>query len=411
VTVRVLCVSAPLSGHLDWGGYLATARELQARGDTLIWASGEAVRPQIEDAGLAFHPLAETGWRWPPPPPLQAETAGDPQTRQRLRQLRALDQWLEVERVVAATHELQALTREFRPDLIVTEMFIAAAAIVAELEQLPLVVAGWPAPAENPQLPPGADPLLATARERLDDLAARFQITGRNWTAHGPPALRSPHLHVSYWSPSWFAGAPLGEQTLHVGGRAPAPKAPDPRLPEPDGKPWVFITLGTTFNRDPNFFVAAARAATALDALPIIALSHDPAKEFGQALIERLPGECCVLQSVDFAAVLPCCAAAVHHGGAGTTHALVTHGIPQIVVPHAGDQARQAQGIARAGSGYYVGPRQASVQNLTNGLTNLLADGSPLRARAQALQAEFVRLGGAPRAAEAIGEAGLKIGD
>ena len=215
--MRVLCVSAPLSGHLDWGGYLATAREVQTLGHTLIWASGEAVRPQIEDAGLDYHCLTETGWRWPPPPPLQPETAGDLQTRQRLRQLRALDQWLEVERVAAATHELQALIREFRPDLIVTEMFIAAAAIAAEMETLPLVVAGWPAPADKVPIAPGSDPLLATARERLDDLAARFQITGRNWTAHGPPALRSPHLHVSYWSPSWFAGVTLGEETLHVG--------------------------------------------------------------------------------------------------------------------------------------------------------------------------------------------------
>ena len=86
----------------------------------------------------------------------------------------------------------------------------------------------------------------------------------------------------------------------------------------------------------------------------------------------------------------------------GTTHALVTHAVPQIVVPHAGDQQRQAQGVARTGVGYHMNPHQATASNLENALAQLLPDLSPFRTRAQELQQEFARLGGIPRAADLL---------
>ena len=94
--------------------------------------------------GVPVHLLHETGWRWPPPPPIQQGTASEEEF-QRLRMIRSLDQWLDVERVRAATHELVEVARRFRPHLIVSEMFTAAAGIAAERLGVPFVVAGWPA--------------------------------------------------------------------------------------------------------------------------------------------------------------------------------------------------------------------------------------------------------------------------
>src|SRR5690606_23401449 len=101
----------------------------------------------VENAGIAFHPLVETGWRWPPPPPLAHDPNADPQAVLHQKQRRALDQWLDVERVAAATHAIRGLVEAFRPDLILSEMFIAAAGLVAEQARVPLAVMGWPAPA------------------------------------------------------------------------------------------------------------------------------------------------------------------------------------------------------------------------------------------------------------------------
>jgi UDP:flavonoid glycosyltransferase YjiC (YdhE family) len=410
--MRILCVSAQLPGHLDWGGYLATAVELQHRGHEVVWASGVAVAERVGRAGLPFHGLLETGWRWPPPPPLTPEGNADPQSIQQQRQLRALDQWLETEQVAKATRELQELISRFRPELILSEMFIAAAGLAAEASSVPLVVMGWPAPV--PQTVTGADVMAAIARKRLDELLARFSLQGINWTSNGPPALSSPVLHLTYWSPSWFAGMAVGSQTVHVGGLRPQPRGEgylqaalalgEPSLPSPEDAPWVLITLGTSFNIDPNFFIAAAHASVQLGCLPLLAIGAPLEREWVQTIKPRLPMSVVMRPYLDFDTVLPYVAAAIHHGGAGTTHALVRHAVPQIVVPHAADQMRQAQGVMRSRVGHYLPAKEVTIPRLVEALAQVLPDLSPWRAQAVALQAEFDALGGVPAAADRIEE-------
>ena len=151
--MRLLFCSAQLPGHLDWGGYLPTAVELAQRGHTVLWASGAAVGKRVAAAGLSFQVLEETGWRWPPPPPLPAPAVQDQAWQQR-RALRALDQWLDVERVAAASTELALVAEAYQPDMVVTEPFVAAAGLVAEQAGVPLVVAGWPAFERKPETSP-----------------------------------------------------------------------------------------------------------------------------------------------------------------------------------------------------------------------------------------------------------------
>jgi len=55
----------------------------------------------------------------------------------------------------------------------------------------------------------------------------------------------------------------------------------------------------------------------------------------------------------DHAAIFPKCAAVVHHGGAGTSHAALRAGVPSVVVAHAYDQSDWADRLHRAG----VAPR------------------------------------------------------
>jgi hypothetical protein len=404
--MRILALSAQLPGHLDWGGYLNTAAELVRRGHTVLWASGTAVAARVERAQVPFHTLTETGWRWPPPP-LILDANADPQTVQQQRQIRALDQWLDVDRVSAATDELSTLVAECKPDLILSEMFIAAAGLVAEQAGMPLVVMGWPAP--MPQTVTGADGMAALARARLNELLARFHLSGSNWTSDGPPALCSPLAHLTYWSPRWFTGMAMAPQTMHFGGLRPlspsdvvdaALLAPD--LPSPDDAPWVLITLGTSFNADPNFFIAAAHAADQLGCVPLLALGAPLETSWIQTMQPRLPSSARLRAHLDFGAFLPHVAAAIHHGGAGTTHALVTHAVPQIVVPHAGEQMRQAQGVMRSGVGHYLPPKEVTIPLLVEKLAQALPDHSGLRTQAVALQAEFHALGGVPAAADQL---------
>lgn len=402
--MRFLFVSAQLPGHLDWGGMLLTAVELRRRGHDVQWASGAPVQALVEQAGLDFHCLAETGWRWPPPPPLpaqQVQQAGATDDALHQRQLRALDQWLDEERVARATAELIALGRARPAGVIVAEMFMSGAALAAEALGVPFVVAGWPAPLMATGEPSA---LTLAARRRLAQLLDRFSLAGTNWTPAGPPSLCSPHLHLDFWSRRWYAGVRLGAQTHHMGGLAPAapPPAPPPHLPPPDAAPWVLVTLGTSFNEDANFFIAAAHAVDRLGGLPLVVLGRPLTAATLAPLRGRLPRSAKVFPAIPYEQVFPYLAAAIHHGGAGTTHALVRHAVPQLIVPHAGDQLRQAQGVERSGVGVHVPPAEATLDRLTQRLARLLPDLSAYRADAASLRAEFDQLGGAPAAAELL---------
>lgn len=399
--MRFLFISAQLPGHLDWGGYLQTAVELQRQGHDVLWASGREVAPLVTATKAPFHCLTETGWRWPPPPPLPSTPEADPSALQQLRAERALDQWLEEARVERACVELIEVGRAYQPQLIVSEMFISAAGLAAEVLAVPFVVAGWPA--MQPKVAAGQTMLSDLARARLQRLYARFNLTGCNWTPSGPPALLSPQLHLTYWSPTWYGDLPLLAQTRHVGGVAPitAPQAP----PWPQHNPWVFITLGTSFGQDLNFFSAATQAATTLGCMPILALAGQLTASQREALQNQLPADAVVQEQVDLNAVLPAVTAAIHHGGAGVTHALVTHAVPQIVVPHAADQGHQAQGIMRSGIGIHLPAKETTIPRLVNALAQILPDRSPYRANAEKLRAEFATLGGVPVAAQWLIEA------
>jgi UDP:flavonoid glycosyltransferase YjiC (YdhE family) len=233
-------------------------------------------------------------------------------------------------------------------------------------------------------------------------LLEQFNVRGANWTPTGAPALLSPTLHLTYWSPRWYAGLTLLPQTRHVGGRAPTPKPAPTDWTNLD--PWVFITLGTSFGNDPNFFLAAAHAADQLGCLPIVALGGQLAPEQIVTLRGRLPAQTVIQETIDFAAVFPYLAAAIHHGGAGVTHALSTHAVPQIIVPHAADQAHQAHGVGRSGVGLHIPAKEVTIERLVDALAQLLPDLSRYRTNAQSLRDEFANLGGVDAAATIIAD-------
>ncbi|MCW5857939.1 MAG: hypothetical protein KIS63_06605 [Caldilineales bacterium] len=53
--LRFLCLSHPFPGHLDWGGYLATAAALARRGHEVLWASAaRRVAASVVAAGVRF---------------------------------------------------------------------------------------------------------------------------------------------------------------------------------------------------------------------------------------------------------------------------------------------------------------------------------------------------------------------
>ena len=93
------------------------------------------------------------------------------------------------------------------------------------------------------------------------------------------------------------------------------------------------------------------------------------------------------IEAVDHRALFPRAALVVHHGGAGTTHAVVGAGVPSVVVPHVGDQPYWADRLHRLGVAPDPVPLAGfSGSRLADAVLATVADQEP-RAKARALGA------------------------
>ena len=403
-------ISAPLFSHTDWGGYLKTAQQLQALGHQVTWVSGDSLRRPVEAQGVTFASVPQTGWLWPPPPAPDV-TQIPPAEAVMLRYRRALDTWLSESLVGEAVEALLALADEIGvPDAIVTDPFLTAAALAAEKLNVPLAVCGWIAQRELNEdgLFPVQKSLGNESQQRIARLCERFGLQGR-YFAQGPtPSILSPYLHVSYFTESWYqADVPnLLPQTLFVGGLPEAPTSPAPDWLQaiPEEVPLALVTLGTTFTGDLGFFSWAAQAAARAGYLPVVVIGWNPiAPEAKQQLVNALPKNTRLLNFVPFDHVLPRIRLMFHHGGMGTTHAAVVHGIPQIVVPHAADQRGQARRVAQAKVGLNLSAHEVR-QGMLWEAARALSQDQQVQQNARQLAAEMASLGGPARAAEALSE-------
>lgn len=405
---RFWFISAPLFSHTDWGGFFETAQALQARGHDLLWLSEAPLAPTINQRGIAFRAIRKTGWLWPPPPPPDLSSLS-PQEAVMLRYKRALDTWLSEDLVAEAVEALLDLEDEIgRPDAIVSDPFLSASAIAAELLDAPLVICGWPAQAAldaNALFPVQRD-LSSDSQRRIQRLCQRFGVSGRNFSGGSTPSIVSEALHISYFTPGWYGGeqATILPQTEFLGGAPKRPANPPPQwlTDIPPERPLGLVTLGTVFTGDLGFYSWAAQAVASAGLIPIVTLGWNPISAEKKAELKRaLPAGTRLLNWAPYKHVLPRCQLMIHHGGMGTTHGAVVHGLPQIVVPHAADQRIQARRVAEAKVGLHLTAHDVRQGQLREGAQALL-DADWVLEKARILAREMAVLGGVARAAALV---------
>ena len=285
--------SAPLYSHSDWGGFLKTAQALQEHGHDILWLSEAPLENAIRRSGIPFTAIRKTGWLWPPPPPPDLSEIS-PQEAVSLRYKRALDTWLSEELVADAVEALLDLEDEIgAPDAIVSDPFLSASAIAADIFDVPLIICGWPAQAalDERSLFPVQRDLSSDSQQRIQRLCDRFVIEGRNFSKGAAPSIISEWLHVAYFTPAWYqAEMPtILPQTQFVGGRAEAPAGSPPQwlLDIPPEKPLGLVTLGTSFTGDLGFYSWAAQAVASAGMIPLVTIGWNPITAEQKAELKR----------------------------------------------------------------------------------------------------------------------------
>lgn len=273
--------------------------------------------------------------------------------------------------------DLVAFARSWRPDLVVHEPTAAAGALVAAVLGVPAVRHLWG--------PDVTAPVEHLHRRLLTPLWERFGLTevdlgGELTLDPGPVSLRE-------------AGTPDHRPVRYVPFNGPGEI---PRwLDAPAARPRVLVTWGTAMSRmgRPDAFwlreaVASVAAELAGDDLEVlVARAADQAE-----LLGPVPDGVRELEQVPLHAILPTCAAVVHHGGSGSTLGAVAAGVPQLVVALSPDQVRNALRIEASGAGLMLLPRDggaAAVRAGTGPLVRRLLDDPSFGAAAARLRAEL----------------------
>ena len=99
-------------------------------------------------------------------------------------------------------------------------------------------------------------------------------------------------------------------------------------------------------------------AAAGVDAEVVLAR---PDKRVGR---RPLPANVRTTEWLPFPTVFPAATGTVHHGGAGTILTALAAGIPQVVVPGAGDRAVNSELVAARGAGLAVPEKEISADVL-----------------------------------------------
>lgn len=155
----------------------------------------------------------------------------------------------------------------------------------------------------------------------------------------------------------------------------------------------VYIGFGSMGADDP-----AATARLVLDAIHEAGLRAIVHRGWARLLDGEAPAHVHAVESVPHGWLLPRVAAAVHHGGAGTTAASLRAGLPTVVVPFHGDQPFWARRVRDLGAGPTPIPRRRlDAGRLATALVEATSDPS-LRRRASELGAQI-------RAEDGVGDA------
>lgn len=291
-----------------------------------------------------------------------------------------------------AAHE-PALRALVGADGLVASTFALAPVHVALERGVPVVRAHmWP------EFAGGDDPLAAVpyaslaprpvrrvARRGLHRLSRYLGGVEGRWsrgrlhlTARHPVTLTTATAGSLYaFSPTMLSGPP--PEGVVTGWWTPPARAvlsPETAQALASGGEWIYVGFGSMHQRDPGALLALVDAACRR-------LGVRAVVQLGEARGTPHPNLLCVGEE-PHEELLSRVAAAVHHGGAGTTGSVVRAGTPSVVVPHFADQFYWAGRLDALGVAARPLPRRRlTADRLARRLETALTP--PVRVRAAAL--------------------------
>ncbi|KPV59652.1 glycosyl transferase family 1 [Paenibacillus sp. A3] len=171
----------------------------------------------------------------------------------------------------------------------------------------------------------------------------------------------------------------------------------EPEMPELAGKSVIYISLGTAFNKDDNFYRNCLKAFGDSDNTIVMSVGRETEIES----LGAIPDNFIVRPYVPQLEVLQHARLFVTHGGMNSTNEGLSHGLPLVLVPQGADQPKVAERVAELGAGVALEKTGLTADLLRDTVNRVLA--TPSYREAAARVGESLRsAGGARQAADEI---------
>ena len=275
---------------------------------------------------------------------------------------------------VARTRQLIPMAADWRPDVVVHELFeiagIEAAAVSGALD----VVHGFGA--QETYLPELASMVCTAAAAELGTPDRTHRLFSSLYLNPYPCGLEPPCR--SQFREVW----PIRPE---VGTVQPGERLPD-RIRDLPYPHTIYLTLGTAFNAPAAWRVALEGVRDLpVNVIGTVGPDLDPAifgPQPAHVVLERYLPQALVLPRVD---------AVVSHGGSGTTLGALAEAKPMVILPMAADQFINADQVVRTGSGLALPPVARTPDRIREAIEQVLTYPS-YAAAARVLQREILTM-------------------
>lgn len=411
---RILFAVSPAPGHVNPS--IAVAQRLRDAGHAVAYACHPAMGGTLGRAGLDLLPDFRWGDRMVAVQRAMATRKG--RWVALVRGGRGTPTGIYFEDLGRGVDDLVRTIRAWRPDVVVTDLFLHLGAIAAEACAVPyasFVVTALPLP--SAALPPYGFGLPRNTRGGWRWWVGRAALLAllhsgdlainRARRRHGLAGVRgdffhpSPFLILAFVTEAFeYARPDLPPQVYYVGPSVSARRGDiDVAFPWDwlDGRPAVYASLGTLNTGRTGFYDAAIEASAGQPWQLVVSVGrHLDAARWAGA-----PDNVLVRPYVPQPALLRRVRAVVGHGGMNTVTEALAAGVPLAAGPAGADQSEVVQRVVEAGAGLRFRLRGVGAATLRAAIRRLLEDPA-LRAGAARVARDFARCDGPGVAAALI---------
>ncbi|MCK2238904.1 MULTISPECIES: macrolide family glycosyltransferase [unclassified Crossiella] len=392
---HILCLAPGAAGHVN--PLLGVVSELSARGHRISFATTKDYAARVADAGaepVVYQSVIEESWGDADPPDFTGEELirlmqlGVTETE---TQLPVLEQALAGDEPDLVLYDGMQMLRWVGP-------FLGDHWGVPTVQSCPSLVSNqhWSMTDEHVEFDP-EHPGFAEVLTRLGTLAAQRKASF-DFGGLFDDSLSARHL---VFLPREFQ--PAGEtfdQRYHFVGPCLSQRSFQGEWEPPNSvRPRVFISLGTAYNRRPEFFRTCMDAFDGLPIHVVLAIGD----QVDRAALGTVPTHVEVHQFVPQLSVLEQVDLFVTHAGMGSTMEGLHLGVPLLAVPQMAEQRVNADRIEALGLGRQLAPGEVTAESLLAAALAVLGDGAMAK-RVAAYRKRSQAAGGAPVAADVVEE-------